>query len=159
MKTAKTTTNTQRRLLDDQLKPLQALANLRKPRSGWLKAIRGGLGLTTRRLAARLGADMAAVVRMETREAKGTVTLESLDRAAHAMGCRLIYAIVPEQRYENLEAILDERALALARRLAKEVGHSMALESQGVDASHTSAQIERLAQELKARLDSRLWEK
>lgn len=158
MKTAKATTSTQRRVLDEKLKQLKSL-NTTMPRSGWLKAVRGALGLTTRGLAALLKTDMAAVVRMEKRELKGAVTLESLDRAARAMGCRLVYAIVPDIRHGSLDAILDDRSRELARKLAKEVIHSMKLENQSVDSGNTDAQIERLAQDLKTKLDPRLWEK
>ncbi len=159
MKTAKTTTTSQRRVVEEKLKQLKSLVNTTMPRSGWLKAVRGALGLTTRRLAALLKTDMAAVVRMEKREINGAVTLESLDRVARAMGCRLVYAIVPDIQYGSLESILDERARVLARKLAKDVSHSMRLENQGVDSSTTEAQIERLAQDLKTKLDPRLWEK
>lgn len=158
MKIAKAAANRQKQILEDKLKPLNLLASTLPPRSGWLKAIRGALGMTTRKLAARLKTDMSAVVRMEEREAKGAVTLESLDRAARAMGCRLVYAIVPDPRYGSLEAILDERAHALARKLAKDVSHSMKLESQEVESTNTEAQVERLAQDLKSKLDSRLWD-
>lgn len=159
MKTSKKAAITQRQTLEARLTKLSPLADLPRPRSGWLKAIRGALGLTTRQLGARVGATHQVIVRQEEREVKGTVTLESLDRTARAMGCRLVYAIVPDTQQGSLEGILNERARTLARKLTKDIGHSMKLESQGVDASDTEVQIERLAQELKMNLDPRLWEK
>ena len=159
MKGSKSATVMQRRFIEESLDPIKALVTRPRPRSGWLKAIRGSLGLTSRRLAARLHTDMAAVLRMEAREVKGTVTLESLDRVAREMGCRLVYAIVPESKFGSLEAILNERARALARDLAKDVSFRMKLESQGVDSPKTDAQVERLAHKLKEDLDSRLWVK
>jgi hypothetical protein len=72
------------------------------------------------------------------------------------MGCRLVYAIVPE---ESLEKIVDQKAKAAAARLMKSVDHSMRLEKQGVNSSAAIQQLETLASELKARLDPSLWEK
>lgn len=159
MKVAKNAALTQRKILDSRLNGLKSLADLSRPRSGWLKAIRGALGITSRQLGTLVGVTHQVIVRQEERESKGSVTLESLDRTAHAMGCRLVYAIVPESQYGGLEAILDHRARALARKLAKDVVHSMKLESQGVDTADTETQTESLAQELKAKLDPRLWAK
>ncbi|MEO5970060.1 MAG: mobile mystery protein A [Bdellovibrionia bacterium] len=159
MKVAKKTTINQLKAMENKLKPLKQLGELPRPRSGWLKAIRGAMGMTTRQLGSRLGTTHQTIMRQEEREILGAVTLDSLDRAARAMKCRLVYAIVPESQYGSLEAILDERAHALARRLAKGVDHSMKLENQGVDRVETEDQIESLAQELKSKLDPRLWEK
>lgn len=159
MRVAKSATSTQRKMLDSRLSQLESLIDVPPPRSGWLKAIRGALGMTSRQLGTRVGATHQVVTRLEERETKGTVTLESLDRTARAMGCRLVYAIVPEPQYGSLEGILDHRARALSRKLAKDIAHSMKLESQGVDTTDTEAQIESLAQELKAKLDARLWAK
>lgn len=159
MKLARSAALTQRKLLDSRLKNLGSLVNLRPPRSGWLKAIRGALGITSRQLGSRVGVSHQVIVRLEDSESKGTVTIGSLDRTARAMGCRFIYAIVPESQYESLEAIIDDRARAVARDLAKDVTHSMKLECQSVDLNDTESQIENLAQELKAKLDHRLWAK
>ncbi len=159
MRVARSTAATQRRMLDSRLIQLRSLAGFPPPRSGWIKAIRGALGITSRQLGVRVGTTHQVIVRQEERETKGAVTLDSLDRTARAMGCRLVYALVPEAQYGSLEGILDHRARSLARTLATAVAHSMRLESQGVDATDTEAQVESLAQELKAKLDPRLWAK
>jgi len=159
MKTSKKASHTQRKLLDTKLKSLETTRTLSIPRSGWIKAIRGALGLTARQLATRLKTDMSTIIRMESRETRGAVTLETLERTARAMNCRLIYAIVPDPSYTSLESILDERALDLAKKMAHQVSHSMRLEDQGVGAMTTEDQIKQLAEQLKAKLDPRLWEK
>ncbi len=135
------------------------LAETVPPRSGWLKAIRTALGLTTRQLGARMGTTHQVPLRMERSETEGTITLDSLERAAQAMNCRLVYAIVPASEFGTLEAIVDARATELARTLASAVSHTMHLESQGVDAANTKVQIKRLAEDLKRTADRRLWEK
>lgn len=88
------------------------------PHSGWLRAIRDALGMTAAQLGARLGITPTSVFEMERREADGTVTLKTLEKAAEAIGCKLVYALVPD---ESLEATVQRRARKLAtRQLARE---------------------------------------
>jgi hypothetical protein len=72
------------------------------------------------------------------------------------MGCRLIYAIVPE---ESLEKTLDKKAHEAASRTFDSVVHTMRLERQGISKNETEKQIENLSEELKARLDPLIWKK
>ncbi len=72
-----------------------------RPSRGWLKAIREALGMTTAQLGQRLGVVQSRVVAIEQAEAKGTVTLNSLEKAAQALDCRLVYALVPRQSLED----------------------------------------------------------
>jgi predicted DNA-binding mobile mystery protein A len=156
MKLSKKAQHFQRNQVDEELRSLTGLKNSPRPRRGWLKAVREALGMTTRQLADLLETDNAGVVRLEEREVKGTVTFEAVERAARAMGCHFVYAIVPD---ESLERTLDQRAHETAKRLLTSVGHTMRLEQQGVSDSVTAKQIEALAQDLKARLDPVLWKK
>jgi transcriptional regulator with XRE-family HTH domain len=52
------------------------------------------LGMTTRQLAKAVGVTQAAVVDAERREAKGDITLTTLQRYAAALGCELTYALL-----------------------------------------------------------------
>jgi predicted DNA-binding mobile mystery protein A len=156
MKTNKKNVATQRRLMDKRLQPWMNLRNEKRPPSGWLKAIRGALGLTSRQLAAIVGIDFSSIIRLEEREPQGKVTLEVLDKAARAMGCKVVYAIVPDESYLSLESILDDRSKRAATELLEKVEHSMRLEEQG--SPDAKAEIERLAIDLKAKVDSRLWD-
>lgn len=89
-----------------------------RPPGGWLRAIRDALGMTAAQLGARLGITPTSVFEMERREADGTVTLKTLEKAAEAIGCKLVYALVPD---ESLEAAVQRRARKLAvRQLARE---------------------------------------
>ena len=58
-----------------------------RPPSGWIKAIREGLGMTATHLAGRLGVTTSTVTRLETSEADDTISLGTLRRAAGALGC------------------------------------------------------------------------
>jgi predicted DNA-binding mobile mystery protein A len=156
MKTNKKNVATQRRLMDKKLQSWIDIRGEKRPPSGWLKAIRGALGLSTRQLAAIVGIDFSSIIRLEERELQGTVSLEVLDKAAKAMGCKVVYAIVPEDPYQSLESIIDERAKRAATELLEKVEHSMRLEEQG--SPDAKAEIERLAIELKTKVDSRIWD-
>jgi len=66
------------------------------PRTGWVREIRTALGLSQSQLAARAGVSRATVQQMERAEGRRRITLASLDRLAHAMGCQVALAIVPK---------------------------------------------------------------
>jgi predicted DNA-binding mobile mystery protein A len=100
---------------------------------------------------------LASVVMLEKREAKGTATLAVIQKAAEAMHCKLVYALVPNAPFKNLEAIIESRALRLAVELVKKVEHSMQLEKQGSDEHDVERHVYRLARELKETMDSRIW--
>ena len=127
------------------------------PRSGWIKAVRGALGLSARQLAERVGVGQSNITRLEEREPLGRVTLERLARTAQAMNCKLIYAIVPDGRFADLEAIIDERARALAEQLVQTTEHSMRLEKQGSSDDDLAKEVDTLAPQLKSKLDYRIW--
>jgi len=158
MRTAPSRRLDQRQVIENKVKPWLSLRSQRKPATGWIKSVRESLGLSARQLAQRLTIDHAGVLRLEQREALGTATLEALDRAARAMGCRLVYAIVPDLPHASLETIVDQHALALARKLAGDVDHTMSLEDQRVSTADAEAQIERLARDLKEAVDPRIWD-
>lgn len=156
MKLNKRTLHQQRRQLDEKLKPWKALADVSPPRYGWLKVIRESLGITSRQLAKILDTDNAGILRIEKREAEQKITLAMLDQTAKAMGCKLVYALVPK---ESLESILDQKAEEAATKLMQSVSNTMRLEKQEITPASKQAQLKDLIQELKTKLDPLLWEK
>ena len=68
--------------------------------------------MTTRQLAKAVGVTQAAVVDAERTEAKGDITLTTLQRYAAALGCELTYALVPKR---PLQEVVEERAERIAR--------------------------------------------
>lgn len=159
MKTNRKSLLSQRAIIENKTRPWTSLRTDKVPHSGWIKAIRGALGMNSRQLAERLGIQQSGVTRLEERESHGNVTLEMINRAAKAMNCKLIYAVVPDDRYKDLETIIDEQAHGFARELVERAEHSMQLENQGTDAADVSRQIEKLADALKSKPDSRIWRK
>lgn len=158
MKTSKTAITIQRKILIEKIGPYLSIRQDRRPPSGWLKAIRGALGMTTRQLAQRLNISHVSIQHFETNEAKGKITLENLDRVAHAMNCKLVYAIVPQESFENIDSILNEQAKIAAKRIVEKVDQTMRLESQGLTNSQLSDRISEIAQKLKETNDSLLWD-
>ncbi len=125
-----------------------------RPLRGWLKAIREALGMTTAQLGKRLGVVQSRVVVIEQAEANGTITLNSLEKAAQAMDCRLVYALVPRK---PLGEIIKERAQSKAKKRLSSTGHSMGLEAQSVDKSDEEEHLKRLIQRLTEKAGSELW--
>jgi len=143
-----------RRQLDKRLSQLNADALARPPR-GWVKAIREALGMTTAQLAKRLGVSQPRVVGIEQAEAKGAITLDSLERAANALDCRLVYALVPRI---SLDALVEERATRLASKRLESTRHTMALEAQALNTDDEAEQRKRLIRRLVEQAGSELWD-
>jgi predicted DNA-binding mobile mystery protein A len=156
MRTNKKQLISQRRIIQQKMDRFAKL-NEPMPPSGWVKAIRGSLGLSIRQLAARVGVWHGSINQLEKRETKRRVTLESLDQAARAMDCKLIYAIVPQKSENTLDDIIDAHAKEAAARILRGVAHTMRLEAQGTSEKEISREIERIAQELKESVDPRIW--
>ena len=147
---------TARRQLDKRLSSQQNRELFVRPPRGWLKAIREALGMTTTQLGQRLGVSQSRVVAIEQAETKGSITLNSLEKAAQALDCHLVYTLVPGQ---PLEEMVKNRASLQARKRLKSASHSMALEAQGVEAADEKEQLKRLVQQLIEKSASKLWEK
>jgi len=88
------------------------------PRAGWVREIRMALGLSQSQLAARAGVSRATVQQMERAEAQRRITLASLDKLAHAMGCQVALAIMPKGG--TLEDVRRHQAAAKAEAMLHE---------------------------------------
>lgn len=99
-----------------------------RPSSGWIASIREALGITLGQIGKQIGSSRQAVQQLEKAEATDRITLGALRRAAEAMGCELVYALVPKS---STFAELAERPLRdSAARDVKSVVHTMMLEDQ-----------------------------
>lgn len=126
-----------------------------RPSRGWIRAIRDALGMTTAQLAVRMGVKQPRITELERGEAGGKITVQSLERAAEAMGCRLVYAIVP---LTPLTEMIEDRAVLLASRQLASIEQTMRLENQSVtDRKRHEEALMRLVGELK-RKPARLWD-
>jgi DNA-binding transcriptional regulator YiaG len=74
-----------RRMELDRLFELVRYLELAPPEEGWIADIRESLGMSGKDFARRLGINPSSAKRLEQSEAKRSVTLASLDRAAAEM--------------------------------------------------------------------------
>lgn len=157
MKTNKKKLANQKMIVQQKL-DLFSKMNEPMPSSGWVKAIRGSLGLTIRQLAERVGVTHGSIAQLEKREPKKKVTLESLENAARAMDCKIVYAIVPIDSGNTLDDIIMSKAHEAASLILKEVSHTMRLEKQGTSEKQIQKEVERITHELIESGDPRIWE-
>jgi predicted DNA-binding mobile mystery protein A len=132
-----------RRLLDSHFDEWQQLRGLARPPHGWLRAVREALGMSAAALATRLGITAGAVTRLEQSEAADRIQLDTLRRAADALGCDLVYLLVPRR---PLDAVVRDRARELARKQIAAVEQTMRLEDQATGMA--SEMEERFAEQL-----------
>jgi predicted DNA-binding mobile mystery protein A len=135
--------NTQaRRRLDERFRRLRPLADEPRPHKGWIRAIRDALGMSSTELATRLGVSQQSVSQMEQSEQQGTITLETLRRAANALDCDLVYVLEPRT---SLDEAVKEQANRKAARHLSPLAHHSRLEDQALTDDDEAAQLEEFA--------------
>jgi predicted DNA-binding mobile mystery protein A len=127
-----------RQRLDERLLALKPEDRFHAPPKGWLRAIRDAVGMTGVQFAKRLGIRPQSVEALEKSEATGAIQLKTLRRAAEALDCRLVYALVPN---DSLSAMVDARARKLAMHDLGRVAHTMKLEAQGTSDDDLEARV------------------
>ena len=118
--------------LDQRIKALNdAKAAAQRPSRGWLRAVRSAVGLSQEEVSRKLAVTRQAYADMEAAEERGTVGLKSLQRAAEAMDCELVYFVVPRgTAAPSFAALAQLHDPAFKHLQASE--HSMLLEGQEV---------------------------
>ena len=119
-----------RKRLDERLIAFKQVRQESRPPKGWIRAIRDALGMSGPQLGKRMGISTQSIEQMEKSEAADTIQLRTLKRAAEALDCTLVYALVPNT---SLEAIVKTRAREIALRDLGRVSHTMKLEAQGTN--------------------------
>lgn len=133
------------RQLDRSIEPWRNPELGRRPRGGWIKAIRTTLGMTTPVLAKRLGITAAGMRKLEASEAAGSISLRVLQRVAAALDCEVRYALVPKR---PIEVSIGKRATELAKQRLAATNATMALEGQAIDQGASKEQEELLVEQL-----------
>ena len=142
-----------RTALDKRLMSLRPIDKFAVPPKGWVRAIRDALGMSGAQLAARLGVKAPSVVALEQSEMADTIRLETLRKAALALDCQLVYALVPNKPLADMVA---ERARAKALGVIGGVSHSMTIENQQVLDDNLEERIQNFISETLR--DRDLWE-
>lgn len=144
------------RQLEETFRPLRELGDVTRPSGGWVRAVREGLGMTNVQLTKRLKKRAPQSIEdMQKSELTETIQLKTLRRLAGALGCRLVYAIVPPL---PLDQIRRNRARVIAERLVKQTSHSMRLEAQGVSQEEEQRELESLIDKILADNPKILWQ-
>lgn len=142
--------------LDEALRPLKALQEMKRPFKGWIKSIRSGLGMSSVQLAGRMGVKQPRIAEIEKGELAGSLTLRTLDRVAEALGCELVYALVPKAG--SLEKTIEQRAREVASKRVHAVSQSMRLEDQGLSVAEEAKVLESEIRKIIRDFSRRLWD-
>lgn len=140
---------------EELVRPFRRLAHAQIPRGGWVRAIREALGMSAHQLGTRVRVKRQTIENLERSEANGKITLDSLNRVARVLGCRVVYALVPEKPLEEMQR---ERARLIAESVVKPVSHSMRLEAQSIGKREEQRQKEELVQKLLQGNPKKLWQ-
>lgn len=142
--------------LDTALMAYSALKSAPAPLRGWIKAIRTALGMSGKQFAARLGVSQPRVGILERDEVSGVVSLNTMRKAAEALDCVFVYAIVPRA---SLAESVGKAAAALARERLRGVSHTMMLEGQQLSRPEMDKVSEAAVDELVNAMPKQLWDK
>jgi predicted DNA-binding mobile mystery protein A len=97
-----------RRNLDVEMRPYRRAGVHKNPTNGLLRAVRQALRVPVAEIAGKMGVNRSGVFDLETRERRNTISLRSMSRMADAMGCKVVYGIVPKDG-KTLEELEEER--------------------------------------------------
>jgi predicted DNA-binding mobile mystery protein A len=140
------------RILSKKVSKIPSAKDVPVPPGGWIRAIRMAIGMPASYAAKRAHLTQQGFSMLERNEAAEKITLKSLKRAAEAIDCDVVYALVP--RAGSLKKLIERQATARARKSILPVSHSMHLENQG---SPSGPKVAELARRLAERPSSALW--
>ena len=130
--------------------------HLQVPKEGWIALVRNALGMSGAQLGKRLSLSRGRISQVEKSEVDGRVTLRSMQELAEGLGCRFVYAIIPESG--DLGDVVEAQARKKATALVKRAATHMALEKQSLRDEQNKAEIERLTREVIQNPPSNFWE-
>ncbi|MCW5588366.1 MAG: mobile mystery protein A [Legionellales bacterium] len=141
--------------LDQQFAHYNENIALSTPKQGWVRTLRKALGLTIKQLAKRLHVDPSRIVKIETTEIEGAITLRTLKTVAESLNCQFVYCFIPNN---SLESQVRTRARELALEKLKRTSHTMDLEAQSISQEWFEQQVKDLTEELLQHSWRYLWE-
>jgi len=144
-----------RKQLDQKLSKFVDIKQSQPPMRGWIRAIRDAIGMTGEQLANRISVKKQRVVALEQGEVSGTVTINSMKKAAEAMDCVFVYALVPR---DSLEATVEQQARKYAEKVYAPIQHSMQLEQQGLTADESGQGMKENADKFVRETAKEIWD-
>jgi predicted DNA-binding mobile mystery protein A len=126
------------------------------PPTGWLKALRLALGMSSQQLAKKLSVTRQGVYDMERREKDGSITIKALREIANALDMQLVYGFVPKDG--SLDALVDRKAKELAKQIVLRTSNTMKLEDQENSQERIGRAIEERKAAIKSEMPKALWD-
>ncbi len=123
------------------------------PKKGWINTVRTSLSMTLEQLAKRLGVSTSAVSQFEQSEIQENISLQTLQKVANAMNCKLSYVFIPNNK--SFHSIIKDQARKKAKEMVKDVNDSMALENHKV--KNNTDSVKSLTKELLKDYNSKIW--
>jgi len=123
---------------------------IEQPSEGWMKTIRKALGMTLEQFASRSGLKRSRLCQIEDAELSGQINMNTLNKIAESVGCRVVYAIVPDK---DIEEILDDRAQLMAEAAYDKVHRH----TEGSSKHNKEEKISKIKFSLLSRTPTHLW--
>jgi len=142
--------------LNSKMQRFASLQNVDSPPTGWLKAIRIVLGISSQQLANKLSMTRQGVLDMERREKDGTITIKAMREVANALEMQLVYAFVPKDG--SLDGLINRKAKELATQIVMRTSNTMKLEDQENTKQRLEKAIEERTLEIKNEMPKTLWD-
>ncbi len=137
---SKQLTDLQLEQLDQSLESFRAAQAVPRPQKGWIRAIREAAGVSAGELGRILRVSRQLPLQFEKAEADDSISLKSLRNVAHALGCDLVYALVP--KVGSVKDRFASRASARARKSVGIVEPSMVLENHAIERMRGAVEAE-----------------
>jgi len=141
--------------LNKTLTGIKSILSLSPPARGWLRAIRDVLGMSGTQMAKRMGMTKQGIAELEKSEAAGTISLSTLQKAAEALDCTVVYAVVPR---DSLQATVEKQARKLAEQEQAYSAQMMMLEDQLPSAEERQMALEAAVADIVRRMPKNLWD-
>lgn len=149
-----------RRLQVDQLHQkmleFRKIQRIKVSDKGWVNTVRTTLGISLEQLGKKLSLSKSSVSALEKREADGSITLNSLKAAAHALDMELVYGLVPIDG--NLDSLIERKAEELATQIVLRASQTMKLEDQETSQIRFQKAIQERTVLLKYEMPKILWD-
>ena len=142
--------------LESKIKVYVPATKVAIPPTGWIKAVRLGLGMTLQQLANRIGVSKQSVQEMEQREKDGSISLKLLRDTARAIDMEFVYGFVPKDG--TLDALIERKAKELAVQIVNRTSNTMKLEDQENSDRRILKAIEERTALLKNEMPKILWD-
>ena len=142
--------------LESKIKVYVPITKVAVPPTGWIKAVRLGLGMTLQQLANRISISKQSVLEMEQREKDGSISLKLLRDSARALDMELVYGFVPKDG--SLDALIEHKARELAIKIVNRTSNTMKLEDQENSENRIKKAIDERTALLKNEMPKILWD-